>query len=92
MCLRTSWLPNHCLHLIQRNTRVFSPRPSPFRTEVRFWILDRSCEQVHAVTLHLFALCGAPGESRCRARLWHPRVIGEGCVLGLSLPPGGKRV
>lgn len=28
------WLPDHCLHLIQCNTSVFSPSADPSRTEV----------------------------------------------------------
>jgi len=34
VCLGILWLPNHCLHLIHCNTRVFGPKSDPFRTEV----------------------------------------------------------
>lgn len=33
-CRRTPWLPDHCLHLTQCNTSVFSPSEDPSRTEV----------------------------------------------------------
>lgn len=50
VCLRISRLPNHYLHLMQCNTRAFSPRSDPFRTEVCFLILEWSCEWMHALS------------------------------------------
>lgn len=63
--LRMSWLTHRSLHLIQRSTRVFSPRSDPVRTQAS-WFRGEAVGA--SVSLQLSTLCEAHWKVQSWAR------------------------